>query len=167
MKWIKHFESVTWKQLQSHNDYCLLLCDSHDSYISTDFVNFCIHHYIDLILLSPHLSHLLQSLNVKVFAPLKYTISKQISHFIHSGIRRIQKVEWVEQFIIVREQEITKENVLAEWRGVSLFLENMHSILSQLTDYRDPTVSKIPSQKPTTYSPFSSTVLSLIPPLPT
>jgi hypothetical protein len=130
MKWIEHFESVTRKQLQSPDEYRLLLCNGHDSHVSADFVSFCIQHRIDLILLPPHSSHLLQPLDVGVFSSLKRAISKQISRFLRSGIRRIQKVEWVERFIIAREQGITKENIISGWRGAGLFPENMHRILS-------------------------------------
>ena len=154
MEWIKHFESVTQKQLQSPDNYRLLLCDGHDSYVSADFVSFCIHNRIDLILLPPHSSHLLQPLDIGVFAPLKCAISTQISCFICSGIRRIQKVEWVKRFIVAREQGIMKENILSGQRGAGLFPENMHCILRQLTDYEDPTVPKTPPSRPTTHGPF-------------
>lgn len=45
------------------------------------------------------------------------------------GIRRIQKVEWLERFIDAREKAITKENILSGWRGAGIFPENMHRIL--------------------------------------
>jgi hypothetical protein len=154
MKWIEHFESVTRKQLQSPDEYRLLLCDGHDSHVSADFVSFCIQHRIDLILLPPHSSHLLQPLDVGVFSSLKRAISKQISRFLRSGIRRIQKVEWVERFIIAREQGITKENIISGWRGAGLFPENMHRILSQLIDYEDPAIPKTPPLESTIPGPF-------------
>jgi DDE superfamily endonuclease len=67
IKWIKHFELATRQRLQSPDDYRLLLCDSHDSHVSADFVGFCIQEHIDLIFLPPHSSHLLQPLDVGVF----------------------------------------------------------------------------------------------------
>ena len=138
MEWIKHFESVTQKQLQSLDNYRLLLCDGHDSHVSADFVSFCIHHHIDLLFLPPHSSHILQPLDVGIFSPLKHAISAQTSRLIRSGISRIQKVEWVERFIVVREEAITTQNILAGWRGAGLFFENMHRILIQLSNYQDP-----------------------------
>lgn len=151
MKWIEHFESATQKQLQSPDDYRLLLCDGHDSHVSADFVSFCIHNRIDLLLLPPHSSHLLQPLDVGVFSPLKHTISKQISRFVRSGISRIQKVEWVERFIVAREEGITKQNILAGWRGAGLFPENMHRILVQLADYEKSAPQTTPPQSRTAH----------------
>jgi hypothetical protein len=144
MEWIKHFDTSTQHQLQSPDDYRLLLCDGHDSHVSADFVSYCIHHHIDLVLLPPHSSHLLQPLDVGVFAPLKRAMSNQMSRFLRSGIQRMHKVEWLERFIIAREQGITKENILSGWRGAGLFPENMHHILRQLTNYEDSTVPETP-----------------------
>ena len=89
MEWIKHFDSATRPALQSLDDYCLLVCDSYDSHISADFVAYCIYNHINLILLLPHSSHLMQSLDVGVFKPLKQAILTQISQFLCSGITRI------------------------------------------------------------------------------
>lgn len=117
------------------NQYRLLVCDRHDSHVSAEFVSFCISNRINLLLLPPHSSHLLQPLDVRVFSPLKQAISKQISRFVRSGISRVQKVEWVERFAVAREEGITQQNILAGWRGAGLFTENMHRILVQLADY--------------------------------
>jgi len=84
---------MTQKQLQSLDNYRLLLCDGHDSHVSADFVSFYIHHRINLLLLPPYSSHILQPLDVGVFSPLKHAISAQTSRLIRSGISRIQKVE--------------------------------------------------------------------------
>src|SRR5277367_6310351 len=154
LKWIEHFDDVTKSQLQSPHDYRLLVCDGHDSHISTDFVPYCIHHHIDLILLPSHFSHLLQPLDVRVFLPLKHTVSTQISRFIRSGVTRIQKVEWLKKFIEAREHGITKENIISGWRGASLFPENMHRILVQLADYKRPSTSLTSPQNRTTHPAF-------------
>jgi hypothetical protein len=71
MKWIEHFEAKTQGNLRSSDEYRLLICDGHDSHISANLVNFCIRKHIDLILLPPHSSHLLQPLDVAIFGPLK------------------------------------------------------------------------------------------------
>ena len=157
MKWIKHFDVSTSETLPSPDEYRLLLCDGHDSHISADFVSFCIQNRIDLLLLPPHSSHLLQPLDVGVFAPLKHAISKQISRLLRSGIGRVQKVEWIERFIEAREQAITKDNIISGWRGAGLFPENMHRILCQLGDHsEEPTVATTPPPTSTPPAPFFS-----------
>ena len=154
LKWIEHFDNATKSQLQSPYDYRLLVCDGHDSHISADFVAYCIHHRIDLILLPPHSSHLLQPLDVGVFSPLKRAVSTQISRFIRNGVTRIQKVEWLEKFIEARGHGITKENIISGWRGVGLFPENMHRILVQLADYEKPSTPLASPQNCTTHPTF-------------
>lgn len=69
--WIEYFEVRTQGNLQSPDEYRLIIYDGHDSHISASMVNFCIQHRIDLLLLPPHSSHLIQPLDVAVFGPLK------------------------------------------------------------------------------------------------
>ena len=61
VEWIKHFDSATRPQLQSPDDYRLLLCDGHDSHISAGFVAYSFHNRIGVILLPPHSSDLTQN----------------------------------------------------------------------------------------------------------
>ena len=126
MGWIKHFEARTRSNLRSPDEYHLVIRDGHDSHISAEMVNFCIQHRINLLLLPPHSSHLMQPLDVAVFGPLKHAISLQISRLLRSGITRIQKAEWLERYIEAREHAITNANILAGWRGAGLFPENIH-----------------------------------------
>ena len=74
----------------------LLLCDSHDSHISAQFVQFCIDHNIILFLLLLYSSHLLQPLGVSVFRPLKQAMSSQLNRLYTTEISRLQKAEWLE-----------------------------------------------------------------------
>ena len=120
MKWIKHFDTSIRDKLHSPNEYRLLLCDGHDSHVSADFVSFCIQNCIDLLLLPPHSSHLLQPLDVSVFGPLKRAIPNRISRHLCSETERVQKVEWMERFIETQEEAITKDNILSGWRAAGL-----------------------------------------------
>jgi hypothetical protein len=154
MQWIKHFESATQSKLQSPEEYRLLICDGHDSHISSDFIAFCIQKRIHIILLPPHSSHLLQPLDVGIFSPLKRALSKQISRLVRTGIARIQKVEWIECFIEARARSITKDNILSGWRGAGLFPENMHRILIQLAGGDRPSTPNTPPPMTATITPF-------------
>jgi hypothetical protein len=154
MQWIKHFESATQYKLQSSEEYRLLICDGHDSHISANFVAFCIQKNIDVILLPPHSSHLLQPLDVGVFSPLKRVLSKQVSRLVCTRITRIQKVEWIECLIEARDQSITTDNILSGWRGAGLFPENMHRILIQLAGGELPSTPTTPPPTAATITPF-------------
>ena len=124
--------------LSSSNEYRLLICDGHDSHVSAALVGYTIQKHIILVLLPPHSSHLLQPLDVGIFAPLKTALAHRQTQLFRSGVRRIEKAEWVEDFIAAWEDAITEKNVLSGWRGAGLFPENLHRMLHQLPDNRIP-----------------------------
>jgi len=93
MNWIKHFNARTKPLLVSPDDYRVLLCDGHGSHISAAFISYSIQNRIDVILLPPHFSHLLQPLDVGVLRPLKSATALRQSRLFRSGIRRVEKIE--------------------------------------------------------------------------
>lgn len=153
-QWIQHFNARTKLRLQSPHEYRLLLCDGHDSHISADFVGYCIQNRIELILLPPHSSHLMQPLDVAIFGPLKLSLAHKQARLFRSGIRRIEKAEWVEHYIQAREEGASEKNILAGWRGAGLFPENLHRILHQLADPIGPISTSSPPPTPSTSTPF-------------
>ena len=120
--------------MDSPDDYRLLICDGHDSHISAEFVDFAMKKKIEIVLLPPHSSHLLQPLDVAVFSPLKKAVSSHLHRLMRAGTSPLEKAEWLEYFAKAREDAITKTNVLSGWRGAGIFPENRHRILSQLPD---------------------------------
>ena len=135
IKWLtEHFDVVTKAQLDSPDDYRLLLCDGHDSHISAEFVDYAIKNNIEIILLPPHSSHLLQPLDIAIFSPLKRAISSRLHRLMQTGISRLEKAEWLEYFAKAREDAITSINILSGWRGGGLFPQNHHRILCQISD---------------------------------
>ena len=113
MQWIQHFNIQTKSHLASNNEYQLLLCDEHDSYISVALSAYCFQNCIVLALLPPHSSCLLQPLDVGIFAPLKMAISHRQTCLYHSGFHCIQKVKWLEHYIEARNITITGKNILS------------------------------------------------------
>ena len=111
-------------RLDSPDDYRLLLYDRHDSHISAKFVDYAIKNNIEIILLPPHSSHLLQPLDIAIFSPLKRAISSRLHRLMQTGISRLEKAEWLEYFAKAREDAITSINILSGWRGGGLFPQN-------------------------------------------
>ena len=69
IKWIKLFDAATVHKTNGKKR--LLLCDGHDSHISTELVRNSIDDDILILLVNPHSSHLMQPLDIVVFGPLK------------------------------------------------------------------------------------------------
>jgi hypothetical protein len=67
----------------------LLLLDGHGSHLTARFIAFCIDKSIDLVVLPPHTSHILQPLDVGVFRPLKRALSAEIEKLFRIDTRRI------------------------------------------------------------------------------
>jgi len=93
----------------------LLICASCDSRISAKFVAYCIEHNICLSLLPLHSSHLLQTLDVSLFSPLKKAVSADLDWLIRVGITQLEKVECVESYIRARPKAFAEKNVRPGW----------------------------------------------------
>ena len=89
--------------------------DRHESHISSEFVICCIKHNIYLYFLLPHLSHLLQPLDVSVFDRLKKAISTCLDRLLRAGINRLEKGEWIERYLEARDIAITENNIRGGW----------------------------------------------------
>ena len=69
LEWIKQcFEPET--QCDDDSEYRLLILDGHASHVTTKVIRFCVDHKIILLCLPPHTTHLLQPLDVGIFAAL-------------------------------------------------------------------------------------------------
>jgi len=154
MNWIKHFDLHTKTRLSSSDEYRLFLCDGHDSHVSAALSAYCLQHRIVLCLLPPHSSHILQPLDVGIFAPLKMALSKRQARLFRSSVRRIEKVEWVEHYAEARQAVITEKNILSAWRGAGLFPENMVRVLHQLLDPLNDTSTPITTAPISTSTPY-------------
>ena len=113
IRWILHFHHQTKALLSFTDEYRLLLCDGHDFHVSLALVGYTIQKHIILTLLPPHSSHLLQPLDVDVFAPLKTALAHRQSQLFRNRVRRMEKVQWLTDFIASREAAITEKNILS------------------------------------------------------
>jgi hypothetical protein len=76
LNWLKHFIHHT--EAATVGSYRLLVIDGHESHKSLEFQNFCEESKIIALCMPPHASHILQSLDVGCFAPLKQAYKKEI-----------------------------------------------------------------------------------------
>jgi hypothetical protein len=96
LEWLKHFDAHTKKR--TVGTVRLLIMDSHESHDSLPFQQYCKENKIITLCMPPHLSHLLQPLDVGCFAPLKVAYGRQVEHLMRNRITHITKLEFLPCF---------------------------------------------------------------------
>jgi hypothetical protein len=77
--------------------------DGHSNHITANVIAFCMQHAIDVLILPPHKSHLLQPLDVGVFTPVKRALAIETLWF---DAGRMPRVQWVKTYILARERAL-------------------------------------------------------------
>ena len=90
------------------------------SHITANVIAFCMRNAIDLLILPPHTSHILQPLDVGVFAPLKRALACETDAALRPDTGRMPRVQWVEMYIRARGKALVSQNILSGWRSVGL-----------------------------------------------
>ena len=121
----------------------LLICDGHDSHISGNFISHCMNHNIQLLVLPPHTSHMLQPLDIGIFGPLKKALTAALSPLQEAQITRIQKAEWLEAYMEARRRTFNAQNIASAWRGAGLVPLDRKKALRYL-----PEVEQVPVEAP-------------------
>src|SRR5271154_3521892 len=99
----------------------MLICDEHDSHITSDFVGHCMNNNILLMILPPHSSHLIQPLNVRVFESLKKLLSSKLKSLLRTRVARIHKPEFTGAFIKAHEEGFKESNILGDFCGTGIY----------------------------------------------
>ena len=116
VQWLREiFEPQT--RIKANGGRRLIICDGHGSHISAKFVAHCMHYKIEVVLLPPHSSHLLQPLDVAVFGPLKTQLCNEQRRYVRAGVARLQKWEWADCYLKARQKAITDHNIKSGWRA--------------------------------------------------
>ena len=137
---IKVFEPQTRER--AGNKRRLLIADGHGSHIRADFIAHCMENDIDLLIMPPHCSHLLQPLDVGVFSAFKRGHAKETDTLSRLSSQRIPRVEWMQLFIKARQKAMTPGNILSGWRGAGLIPSNPQKVLGQLPAQTTTIVTK-------------------------
>jgi len=95
--------------------------DGYSSHITANVIAYCIEHTIDLLILPPHTSHVLQPLDVSVFSPLKRALAAETDAASRLDSSRIPRIEWTSMYIRAREQAFRSSNILSGWKATGLW----------------------------------------------
>jgi hypothetical protein len=89
MDFIRYFEKHTVRR--KTGIYRLLVLNGHESHHSAEFETFCKAHNIVTLCMPPHSSHLLQSLDIALFGPLKRSYGRMVEKLMRISLIRIFK----------------------------------------------------------------------------
>jgi hypothetical protein len=99
----------------------------------------------------PHLSHILQPLDVGCFALLKQAYKKELRGLADNYIHYIDKKAFLATFGLVFNRAFSKDNILLSFRATGLVPHNLEVVLSKLeVKPRTPT---LPALGPTLWQP--------------
>ena len=98
LDWIKHFDTRTKTQTVGRKR--LLIMDGYGSHHTTQFLQYCDDNNIIPFGLPPHITHILQPLDVCCFQPLKHYHAKAIDIVVRDGCTNITKVSLYILFFI-------------------------------------------------------------------
>ena len=127
----------------------MLVLDGHESHINAEFDEYCKANSIIPLCLLAHSSHLIQSLDVRVFGLLKKAYGVQISFLARANITHITKDDFFPAFRTAFNKVFTQQNIESSFRGARLVLFNLDAIISKLDiKLRTPTPSETSDSLP-------------------
>ncbi|KAI6778341.1 transposase [Emericellopsis cladophorae] len=119
LSWIKHFDEHTAGAATSA--YRLLVIDGHGSHHTKEFIGYCAKKRIIPFALPPHLTHLLQPLDVVVFQPLKHYHAKALDVIIRDGVVNVTKLEFLSLIEGVRRQAFTAKTIKSAFKKTGIW----------------------------------------------
>jgi hypothetical protein len=141
--WTSDSHALEWVQgtfepqtRPSESQRRLLIMDGHGSHITARFISFCMDNAIDLLILPPHCSRVLQPLDVGVFSPLKRALAVETDAVSRLDSGRLKCVEWTEMYIRARQRAMTKTNIKSGWRATGLGRLSPIEVLSKIQQPR-------------------------------
>ena len=135
--WLQHFakESAIGQQGQ----YRMLILDGHASHLSTAAIEFSLASNIILLCLPPHTTHILQPLDVGLFAPLASAYKKNIHRITRLGASYVvDKVDFLEQYQKARTSAFTIHNITSAWEKTGLVPYKPHLIIDCFPSLKAP-----------------------------
>lgn len=152
-QWIQHFD----RHASSIGSKRLLILDGHGSHHTIEFIEYCEAHGIIPFAMPPHLTHLLQPLDVAVFQPLKHYHAKALDILVRDGIINITKLEFLSIIQQVRDQAFKASTIKSAFKKTGIWPFNPQLVIQQLVD-RAPAHTPSPEPAGLPSSDFSTPV---------
>jgi len=115
LEWLHHFDRCTKDREGSNSRPRLLILDGYRSHITLEFCQYCLDHIL-LLCFPPHATHLLQPLDVGLFAPLQKYYGKDADDHIRETRTAVVKGTFRKFYSAAHRHAYTKENIKSAWR---------------------------------------------------
>ena len=109
--------------------------------MSTEFIKFTQAHKIICLCLLPHLTHLLQPLDVSVFGLLKQNYKKLLAKKTRFSTYNFDKADFISLIQKARQNGITSRNIQSAWRATGLIPYNPAMVFQRLSVHEDNTLT--------------------------
>jgi hypothetical protein len=128
--WTSDITALEWLQKvfipqsapRNSSEARLLILDGHGSHETTEFMWECFSNNIYLLFLPPHTSHVLQPLDLSVFAPLKQAYRKQLSFLsLLTDSTPLGKRNFLDCYRKARISSLVITNIKAGWQASGLW----------------------------------------------
>jgi len=134
LKYLEHFNRFT--KDHTKGVYHMLIFDGHGSHLSQPFIDYCWEHRIQPFQLPPHITHLLQPLDVGVFQALKHSFKKEIRKEIFNGATKISKVNFFAFFQTFHNKVFKNRQIATSvFRKTGLIPLNPTVVLTKMKEY--------------------------------
>jgi hypothetical protein len=128
----------------------LLVLDGHGSHMTAKVIAYCMENEIGLLVLPHHCSHVLQPLDVSVFAPLKRALAVETDLVARLDPGRVARTEWTQMCIRAIEKAFTSSNIVNGWKATGLQPLSPIEVLGKLpeTPSRATSTPRTPTKTP-------------------
>lgn len=134
--------------------YRLLILDGHGSHSTPEFDLFCKDHFIIVLCMPPHSSHLLQPLDVTCFAVLKRAYGREVEAYMRAGIHHIDKPDFLLAYITARKESISFSTARNGFAATGLVPYDPERVLSKLnSQFKTPTPPLLPVSEQASWIP--------------
>ena len=136
LSFLKHFIEST--QSSSSSPYKLLLFDGHDSHDTEEFKQLAKSHNIIILKFPPHLTHLMQPLDVGCFQTYKYWHKMAVHQAIRNLELNYNTASFLRDFPSFREKTFTEKTIVHAFQKAGMWPSDVQVVLKRMKTYSDP-----------------------------
>ena len=134
-EYLKRFERET--RYRSPGAWRLLLLDGFEGHKTKELVDFTENHKIILFFFPPHLTHLMQPLDVAVFGPMKHWHGQSVNRAARAGNTRFGKIEFLDRLPGIREKTLRESTIRSAFADTGIWPFNPMVVLNRVPEIED------------------------------